>query len=173
MQLTYRKLKPNETGLYRLLRLESLKEYPDNFGSDYEAQKSKPKLGFEAYIEQESIDKFILGAFDNDKLVSICGFYRQQDSRSNHRGEIIQMYVKPNYQGRHIGQTILQTTIETAFELKGMEQIELGVFSNSKVALKIYDKAGFKQYGLHKNCLKSNDGYIDLSLMVLHRDSLL
>ena len=171
MQLTYRKLKPNETVLYRQLRLESLKKYPDNFGSNYEAQKSKLKLGFENYIEQESIDEFIMGAFDNGQLISICGFYRQQDRRSNHRGEIIQIYVQPAYQGKNIGRTILQKTIETIFEIKEIEQIELGVFSNSKAALKIYNKVGFKEYGLQKNYLKSEDNYIDLSLMVLHRGS--
>jgi len=170
MDIQYRKLKSKDSKLYRDLRLESLKEYPDSFCSSYADQVVKPKLAFETYIEQGHSEKFIIGAFLEDRLIGICGFYRPDEGRSEHRGEIIQMYVKPDYQGRKIGQTLLQATLDEAFALPDLEHIELGVLTNGKSANRVYERAGFQEYGLQKNFFKKGNAYSHQRLMVIQRD---
>ncbi|HGS4649909.1 TPA: GNAT family N-acetyltransferase, partial [Vibrio cholerae] len=66
-------LKPQDSQKYRELRLESLRLYPEAFGSDYKTQSQLPKLFFEQMIEKESNDHIMLGAFYNNELVGLCG----------------------------------------------------------------------------------------------------
>ncbi|MEM1220251.1 MAG: GNAT family N-acetyltransferase, partial [Bacteroidota bacterium] len=152
----------------RVLRLESLRAYPNSFGSTYQEQKQRNKLAFENYVEQKHLENFILGAFIRDRLIGICGFYRLSDARCRHRGEIIQMYVKAEHQGKQIGYHLLQATVAEAFALEGLEQIELQVMSNLESANKLYERAGFQEIGMQKGFYKQDEVYLDQRLMALY-----
>lgn len=166
-KITYTKLQPSHALQYRQLRLESLKVYPDSFGSTYEEQQLKEKLAFEHYIEQAASNAFIIGAFSEDQLIGICGYYGSNDKRCQHRGEIIQLYVQPQYQHQQIGRQLLLKTIEKAAKNPVLEQIELQVITNNTSAHKLYEKIGFQSYGLHQRFYKKGQRYFDLHLMVL------
>ncbi|MEM6736706.1 MAG: GNAT family protein [Bacteroidota bacterium] len=168
-KIEYRKLKSNESKKYRFLRLESLKKYPNSFGSKYEEQKQREKLSFENFIENSNPECFIVGALHQDMLIGICGFYRHKDNYCNHRGEIVQMYVQPKYHGNQIGFNLLNTTITEAFKIEELEQIELQVMSNIKPANKIYEKIGFQESGIQKRFYKKNGVYFDQRLMTFYR----
>jgi len=169
---TYRKLKPGESAIYRAIRLESLKNYPDSFGSTYEDTLRIEKLGYETYIEESNPDNLVIGAFHEDELIGICGFFRMEDERCIHRGVIIQMYVKPDYHGKQVGLGLINATITEVFEIPGIEQIELGVMATNIAAHKIYLKAGFTECGLQKNIYKKKGVYHHRISMVLYRDDL-
>lgn len=47
---TYRLLNNNEFFLYRFIRLECLKEYPNNFGPSYSEEADSVTLKFSQYI---------------------------------------------------------------------------------------------------------------------------
>ncbi len=170
MNIIYRRLTKVDTKEYRAIRLECLKNYPLNFGSDFEEENEKPKLGYEEFIEQQSPDKFIIGAFDNEKLIGICGFFRELKRKNRHIGLIIQMHVKPEYANKGIGFNLLRAMAEEAFKLEGIEQLTLGVVSTNISANKIYEKLGFREYGVHKNHFKEGDTYFDQRFMVLYRE---
>ncbi|MEO1435967.1 MAG: GNAT family N-acetyltransferase, partial [Bacteroidota bacterium] len=73
----------------------------------------------------------------------ICGFYRLEATPD--RGELIQMYVRPNLQGQQIGFRLLQATIQEIFQINGLRQIDLQVKQNLQSAIHIYQKIGFQQ----------------------------
>lgn len=64
MSLEFRKLRPEESELYRSIRLECLQQYPEYFCSDYRDEVKKEKLFFQEQLEQGSKDNFVMGAFD-------------------------------------------------------------------------------------------------------------
>ena len=169
MNVTYHKLQPHQTQQYRAIRLESLREFPDNFGSTYEDESNKPALGYEIYIEQQPDDRFIVGAFDGETLIGICGFFGDNTKKNMHKGTIIQMYVKPMYAGKGIGLQLLRATIDEAFKIPRIEQLILGVIANNHAAVKTYERAGFKEFGLHKNYFKDGNVYFDQRFMILYR----
>ena len=169
MNIQYRKLTPADVKQYRDVRLEALKSYPQNFGSSYEEESALPKLGFEIYIEQGTAGNFIVGAFDDEKLIGICGFAQEVKKKVRHRGLIIQMYVKPAYQGKKVGLQLLKAAIDEAFKLPELEQIVLGVMTTNLSAAKIYQQAGFKEFGIHPRFSKVDGIYMDERLMVLFR----
>lgn len=169
MQIQFKKLATADSRKYREIRLESLKNFPEGFGATYEEESKAIKLDFETHIEQQAIHKFIIGAFDKENLIGICGFYQEASFKTKHRGGIIQMYVKPNYKGNGIGLQLLNTTIVEAFKIPELEQLILGVVTNNISANKIYEKAGFQEYGIQRNYFKEGDKYLDQRFMILYR----
>jgi len=172
-EITYRILQPADAPAYRAIRLEALRLFADNFGSSYEDESAKPKLAFETYIEQQTPGKFIVGAFDNNVLIGICGFARQDAKKTQHGGTIIQMYVNAQYSGKGYGLALLQTTVQRAFSLPGVEQLILGVVGANINAIKIYERAGFTAVGVWPNYFMLDNGqYLNQVLMVLERNPL-
>jgi len=171
MNIHYRKLLPTDSKQYREVRLDALKNFPENFGSSYEEESAIPKLAFEINVEQGANDKFIVGAFDSETLIGICGFAQESRIKIKHRGLIIQMYIKPQYQGQKLGLQLLQTTIDEAFKIPDIQQLVLGVITTNEGAKKLYEQAGFKEFGIHPGYLKVNSRYYDERLMVLFRKS--
>lgn len=123
----YRKLKPEDSRDYREIRLEALKNHPENFGSTFEEEMKKPKFPYETYIEEQATGDFIMGAYDDKKLIGICGFHREARKKTKHFGTIIQMHVKRDYTGKGIGRKLLTSLIEEAFKIQEIEQLLLGV----------------------------------------------
>jgi RimJ/RimL family protein N-acetyltransferase len=162
-----RKLLPHESSIYRLVRLACLKNAPYHFGSTYEEEASKPKLKFEFYIEKNASEQFMFGAFDDGKLIGIAGFDRVERQRARHRGEIVQMYVDEAYRGQNIGERLLREVVEQAFSVEGIEQLQLSVIAGNRVAINLYEKIGFKAFGLQPRYFKVGDRYMDQQFMQL------
>jgi len=149
MKITYRKLSAADSKLYREIRLESLKSHPESFGSSYEEQKQLPKLKFESVLERPVNESFIVGAFDGETLVGICGFipFIPSDEHGfQNAGVIIQVYVKSFYSGRKIGLNLVKAVIDEAFKLPDIEQIILEVAEGNISAIRVYEQAGFRTY---------------------------
>ena len=170
MDIHIRKLLPNESIVYRELRLQCLKNYPKHFTTNYQDEKAKEKLFFQPYIEQSNKDNFVIGAFHKTTLIGISGFKRHERKKINHSGIIIQVYVNPKYQNRNIGSNIIKSTLHEAFKINGIEQIEIGVVSINEKAEKIYKQMGFEEFGLQKNFLKIDNVYYDHKMMIIFKN---
>lgn len=167
MKMTYRRLTADDSKAYRAIRLESLKAFPESFGSSYEEQSQLPKLMFEKALEQPSDERFLIGAFDQNELVGICGFIPftfDEFSDLSKAGTIIQMYVRTAYSRRKIGLHLINATIDEAFKLPGIDQIALGVRAGNLSAIRVYEQAGFQ---IHKPATDQ----VDFRIMVLQRPS--
>ncbi len=168
--IEFRILTSDDKEQYRRIRLECLKNYPQNFGSVYENEVVSTALKFDKIIAEENSNDFLLGAFNNGNLVGICGNIQEKGTKTAHISEISHVYVSPGFGNKRIATNLLKYTIEKVFANKGIEQIILGVVSTNIQAIKIYQTAGFTQYGLLENYYKFNDKYESLVLMILMRD---
>src|SRR5260221_1002370 len=108
MQIVYRRLVNGDEGAYRRVHLESLKTFPDNFGTLHEDQVKVPKLQFETFIETGSADNFMFGAFADDRMVGIAGFKRGDRPKTQHRGDVVQVFVNPEFHGNGIGEALMR-----------------------------------------------------------------
>lgn len=102
--------------------------------------------------------------------MGISGFKRYDRKKINHRGIIIQVYVNPDYQGKGIGQDIIKSTLDEAFKINEIEQVEIDVIANNENAEKLYKKIGFEEYGCQMNFLKLDNSYYDHKMMVIFRN---
>ena len=173
MPIVYRRLQPGDESAYRRIHLESLKTFPDNFGTLYEDQAKVPKLQFETFIETGSTDNFMIGAFDEDKLIGIAGFRREVRPKTCHRGEIVQVFVKPEFHGQKVGETLAHEVIDAAFSLPGIESLELSAVADNSAARRLYEKMGFETYGIRSRYFKSGKNYADQRFMQLSKEKYL
>jgi RimJ/RimL family protein N-acetyltransferase len=156
---------------YKTIRLECLKNYPKNFGSLYEDEKVSAALKFDKIIAEDNGTDFLYGAFDGENLIGICGNIQENRIKTKHNAEISHMFVKREYGGKGIATTLLRLTVEKVFLNSIVEQIMLGVVESNVPAKKIYQSAGFVQYGLFQNYYKFDNQYESLVLMILKRES--
>ena len=171
MEITYRKLKPSESVDFRRVRLECLRKSPDQFGTLYEDEAVKSKLYFEELIEKNIPDVFFYGAFAADQLVGNAGFVRGDRTKTRHRGEIVSMYVDPDFRGARIGENLLRALLRAVFELEGVEQVHLTAVAENGAAVGLYERIGFESFGVQKNYFKSGDRYWDQNFMQLMKEN--
>ena len=172
MEITYRRLGPGDEKAYRHLHLESLKTFPDFFGTRYEEQAKVEKLQFETAIETGSEDNFMFGAFAGPQLIGISGFRRGDRPKTRHRGELVQVFVSSDFQGKRVGQSLIRKVIAAAFALSGVEILELSAVANNPVQ-RLYEKLGFETYVVRKNYFKLGDRSWDQRFMELAKEKYL
>ncbi len=169
MSIIIRKLQPPESAIYREVRLSCLKNVPGYFGSTYEEEVLNPKFIFETFIENGSPDHVMFGAFDEEQLIGITGFNRMARQRAMHRGELVQVYVDSNYRGQNIGEKLIRGVLNYAFTLDGIEQVQLSVIADNRAAIQLYEKVGFKTFGVQPRYFKAGDTYMDQQFMQLFK----
>jgi RimJ/RimL family protein N-acetyltransferase len=170
MNIHFRLLLASDSSEYRSVRLECLRTFPDNFGTAWEEENRQKELKFEKLLKSEDKDSFMMGAFDSERLIGLCGFHREDRMKTRHRGEIVQMYIHKDYTDQHIGSRLLKATIENALLNPGIEQINLSVVYQNERANAVYDHLGFKEYGRMKHYFKSGDRYWDQRFMILYKE---
>jgi len=70
--------------------------------------------------------------------------------------------------GKGLGRLLLETTIQEATkELKGLRMIELSVFANNEIAIKLYESCGFKEVGRIPEKISHKGRYVDEIVMYL------
>ena len=173
MDIIIRKLQPHESAIYREVRLACLKNVPEYFGSTYEEEVLNPKFFFEKYIETASPDHVMFGTFDGEHLIGITGFNRMARQRASHRGELVQVYVDSNYRGQNIGEKLLRQALDYAFRLDGIEQVQLSVIASNKIAIKLYEKIGFRTFGIQPRYFKAGETYMDQQFMQVFKNDYL
>lgn len=147
--------------LWKLLRLEALKNSPESFGSSYEEESNWPDLDFQNSLTKSDI----FGAFVDNSLVSYAGFYSLNSEKTKHRGVIWGMYTKVEYRGQGIASALIQTIISHA--KSHVAQLHLTCVTSNFGAVAFYQKHGFKIYGTEPRALKMRNTFFDEHLMIL------
>jgi ribosomal protein S18 acetylase RimI-like enzyme len=156
-------LLPKDSEKYRNIRLESLLEFPDSFSSTFERESTRGKLFFQKNIEDKSENNFVVGCFEKGSLIGICSFHILPETTDI--GELVQLYVKKEYQRKGIARQLIRKVIEKAFLLDKVKNIQLGVLTENISVIKLYEDLGFKEYDFQKDVIMKNNKYLDLVLM--------
>ncbi|AZA76169.1 GNAT family N-acetyltransferase [Chryseobacterium sp. G0186] len=141
MHIEYRNLLPEESKIYRVIRLESLEKFPESFGANYLEALKTEKFRIEGDIENQSSERFVFGAFADRELIGICVFVKNEENTGN----IYQMYVRRGFQGKNIGFGLIQAIINEAHSRFGKIEIILEVTPNNDRAYHLYKKMGFRE----------------------------
>lgn len=163
-----RKLTEEDLDALWNIRLRALQDNPEAFGSTYEETRQRGKESFRQRLRQPHTETFYIGAFEEESLVGIVGFYRENwGAKGQHKGYIISMYVAPEQRGRGIGKALVAEAIAQARTVPGLEQLLLAVVTTNTAARQLYRSLGFEVYGLEPRALKHGDQYWDEELMIL------
>ena len=162
-----RKLTEDDIEALWNLRLRSLKDNPEAFGSTYEETIERGKETMRQRLLKPHAETFYVGAFEEESLVGIVGFFRESGTKGQHNGYIISMYVAPEQRGHGIGKALVAEAIAQARTIAGLEQLLLAVVTTNTAARRLYRSLGFEVYGTQPRALKEGDQYWDEELMIL------
>src|SRR5262249_331197 len=101
-------------------------------------------------------DAVFAASLDSEELVGMAGFTRMKPARERHRGQVWSMYVRASARGHGLAGALLRAVIEHA-RTEG-ETLELIVGSTNGPAVGLYERHGFRRWGLEPYALKMGEG---------------
>ena len=78
------------------------------------------------------------------------------------------MFVAPAHMSGGVGRALLDHCLDRARAIPGLEQIGLTVTATNPRAVRFYEAAGFRTFGLEERALKIDGAYYPKAHMVLH-----
>ena len=88
-------------------------------------------------------DNFVYGAFEQEKLLGMVGFYQEQPLKRRHKGWIWGVFVAPEARGQGLSKKLMRAAIERASTIRGLEIILLTVSVGQSVPRRLYESLGF------------------------------
>ena len=162
-------LSPEHASALNELLKVGLREFPSSFTSDLPSIENRPdEVVADRLRKLQLSDDFRLGAFDDDELVGTVSLVRQQEPKQSHAADIVFLFVRANCQNEGIGRMLMESAIERAKLVRGLEDLHLSVSQDAKAAIHVYEKMGFSSTGVIKRQLKEKGKYHDLVTMWVH-----
>ena len=155
---------------FRTLRLRSLREHPEAFGSSFEEEELLPVEQTAEHLRSSSAERCTLGAFVAGHLAGYAGFSRHPRRKTRHKAHLGGMYVAPEARSQGIGRVLVEAVVTHARAVSGVEEVVLAVTVGNEHARRLYVAAGFKPYCIEPRYIKLEDQYFDIQWMVLHLD---
>ncbi len=132
--------------LYKSVRLTSLEDSPDSFGSTFEQEAALSDAEWQARLDLafRGLEALPLIAELAGQMVGLAwGVIHEPDSKTAH---IYQMWVSPSQRGKGIANSLLSEITTWAFH-KGCERIALAVTTNNDAAMSLYKSSGYLPAG--------------------------
>ena len=165
-RLTLRRLVPADAAAYRALRLRGLSEHAEAFTSSYEEEQGKPLAATERRLAPDG-DDTVWGAFAGIDLAGVVGLGREARTKNRHKATVFGMYVAPEHCGHGAGAALLSHLIAEARRQPGLLQLVLTVTDTNDGARALYERAGFRSFGVEPRAIRVGDRYHGKIHMIL------
>jgi RimJ/RimL family protein N-acetyltransferase len=160
---TIRRLGMAYAAAYRELRLEGLRSRPEAFGAAWEEEVTRPLDWFAERLERNAV----LGGSlpGGPALAGTVGLVVPEAAKMRHRGTVMGMFVRPEAEGTGLATALIARLLDHAAQV--VEEVHLTVGASNTKAVRLYARAGFRQYALVERGLKVGEDYHDELLMAL------
>lgn len=138
------KLSSNEAMRFKAIRLRSLLESPDAFGTKFETANN---WNDENWISQVQKMHTFIATIDGPDV----GVVRLvKDENNSEIAWIISMWIAPEARGKKVGSKLLQFVIEFA-KKERFKSLKLDVVDSNQAAILLYERYGFSKNGIVGN----------------------
>ena len=93
--------------------------------------------------------------------------YRAATVRERKPKHIWGMYVAPRLRGQGAGEALLVEALRVAGRCEGLRTILLSVSQTQAAAKRLYERLGFRTYGVEPGALRVGDRYLDEEFLAL------
>jgi ribosomal protein S18 acetylase RimI-like enzyme len=140
--ISVRRIRIGEGELFKQMRLTSLREAPYAFSSTYESalRRSPESWREQADSTAQGADRSTFIAFSDNSQIGIAALYRNPEETDV--GEVLQVWVAPEYRSRGVAFDLLDAVFQWAGE-NGFRIITATITKGNTRALKFYRKYGF------------------------------
>jgi len=145
-RIKIRTFQPNEWRKYRKLRLSSLAESPDAFGSSLEHEQKRTDTDWSSRLtlsDSEGINFPLLADLSEEAVGLAWGRIHKSDMNTAH---VYQMWVEPDQRGQGIGGQLLKEILKWA-NSQNVKKVALAVACSNSPAKKLYLSEGFIDVG--------------------------
>jgi GNAT superfamily N-acetyltransferase len=147
-----RKLGEDDAGPWAFLRYEALERHPLAFSAMLPDDKGTLVELFLTRVKSEQ-DANVFGAFDRERLIGMVGVRRNPSVKERHKAMIWGMYVTTSHRRSGVGDRLLRAAVQQARTWSGVEQIQLAVSELALDARRLYERAGFQEWGREPRAL--------------------
>jgi RimJ/RimL family protein N-acetyltransferase len=151
---------------YRDLRLAALRGHPEAFGADYENLAARPLEGWQERMRAgaggESGITYV--AVAQRELIGMTVLQRGELPKLRHWAHIFGVYVRPEWRGAGIADALIEACAAYAGTL-GLRLLKLGVVTTNVGAIRLYQRCGFRVYGVEPEAIQQDGVYYDELLM--------
>lgn len=159
----------DDEALWRLRR-RALLESPHAFTTHPDEHPSLPAFRRLQAARRAGANQRGLGAYRAGVLVGMAVVVREERKKARHRAHLFSVYVAPEARRSGVGQALVEAAIEAAREL-GAEQLELAVSAGNAPALGLYERLGFRRWGLQPRAIRVDGRDLDEIWMALALDA--
>lgn len=147
---------------YRTLMLLGYKESGDAFTSSLRERGALPISWWRDRLDgDDRPSSIVFGAFREDALVGVAGLARNTNDKTRHKARLFGMYVHPEFRGHGIAAQLLDEALGFARSDPVLIEVQLTVTAGNAPAQRLYEGAGFTQYGIEPRAISSPHGYLD------------
>jgi len=136
-----RRLRPDEAGLLRDVRLRALREAPEAFATRYDEARARPPQ-YWAELASDSDARVSIVALDGDRGVGLVSGWLLESGNA----WLARLWVDPGARGAGVGLRLIEAVADWARE-RGAPVLELSVTANNTAAAALYASAGFAETG--------------------------
>lgn len=112
---------------------------------------------------------YSVSALSGTDVIGVCTGVRMRWYGSKHRIEMVQVVVREDMRGKGIAYQMMSKIAEH-FSTKGVEILQICAESKNEIAIKAYEKIGYRQIGMLENGLKYEHNYSDEVMMAASID---
>ncbi len=140
------KLPPEQWPRYREIRLESLREEPQAFGSSYEDMEQRPDAFWQGRLSDaiQGEKSWLLFAQEGERLVGMIGAFCDETQET---ATIVSVYVCKAGRGKGIGKALMDGILCEIMMKGSLRKAVLGVNLEQTAAVELYRRFGFNVTG--------------------------
>ena len=151
-EMTIRQMNPEDAGEVFALRREAITEAPLAFLASPEDDLASSVEAVRELLDHAP-DSVVFGA-ESGELVGMLGVYREKAAKAAHKVRFWGMYVTPAHRGTNVGTQLLRTALLHARSLAGVATVNLTVAETANSARRLYEREGFKVWGLEPDAIR-------------------
>lgn len=134
------RLSVDEGERLRRLRLASLKDAPDAFGSTFQDVAARPQDSWRSQLQRLPTFVAVLAGVDSGIVRS------SPHSEQAHTAYLLSMWVAPHARGQGVGEALIGAVINWSRD-EGYTRLVLDVGNDNQFAIALYARKGFKPTG--------------------------
>ena len=163
-----RRLQPGDATAFRSLMLQAYALHPDAFTSSVAERESLPASWWAARLSQApDAAELVLGAVGADgSLLGVAGVNFDGREKARHKAVLFGMYVREAQRGAGLGRQLVLAALDQARQRDGVRQVLLTVTQGNLAAQRLYERCGFRAWGVEPRAVSVGEGFVDKVHMI-------
>src|SRR5262249_52562780 len=164
--VTIRPTREDDAPAYRALRMKGLQAHPEAFGMDYATSAARPIEYWQARMRSGAggPEGVTYVADAAGELIGMTALVRNDLVKTRHAGSIFGVYTHPDWRGTGVADALIEACVDYAHAL-GLRLLRLGVATTNISAIRLYQRRGFRVYGIEPESIQHDGVYYDELLM--------